>query len=149
MSAAPARSSVRPSAAVPGRSERALGTARERALRIVAPARNRARRAPFVVVVVMVLSAGLVGLIVMNTALQDQAFHLARLQREASSLEVRQQQLQHTEDRLAEPSSLARSAAALGMVPNAAPVFLRPSTGEVIGVPTPAEPNSNVLGGQR
>jgi hypothetical protein len=148
MSAAPARSTVRAAARATAAPSRTLGGARERALRLVAPARNRARRAPFVVVVVTVLSAGLVGLVVTNTALQDQAFRLAQLQQEATSLEVRQSQLQYEEDRMAEPSSLAEAAAALGMVPNASPVFLRPSTGEVVGVPTPAEPNSNVLGGR-
>ncbi|GAA1733277.1 hypothetical protein GCM10009710_12510 [Aeromicrobium alkaliterrae] len=90
------------------------------------------------VVVVSILSAGLVGLVVMSTALQDQAFELARLQTQAQSLEVQQQQLEYEADRLGNPASLAAAAAALGMVPNATPVFLKPDTGEIIGVPTPA-----------
>ncbi|WP_344198879.1 hypothetical protein [Aeromicrobium alkaliterrae] len=141
MSASPARSTVRSSArtsAAPTRDLSRAGAARERALRIVAPARARARRAPFVVVVVSILSAGLVGLVVMSTALQDQAFELARLQTQAQSLEVQQQQLEYEADRLGNPASLAAAAAALGMVPNATPVFLKPDTGEIIGVPTPA-----------
>ncbi|WP_229053582.1 hypothetical protein [Aeromicrobium sp. Leaf350] len=141
MSASPARSTVRSSArtaAAPTRDLSRAGAARERALRIVAPARARARRAPFVVVVVTMLSAGLVGLVVMSTALQDQAFELARLQSEAQSLEVQQQQLEYEADRLSNPASLAAAATALGMVPNATPVFLKPDTGEIIGVPTPA-----------
>ncbi|MFT4187557.1 MAG: hypothetical protein QM621_03155 [Aeromicrobium sp.] len=119
----------------------AVRPTRERAsslLRLVAPARARARRAPFVVVVVFVLSAGLIGLVVMNTALQDQAFELSRLQAEAARLEIQQQQLEYDADRLADPASLAEAAAGLGMVPIETPVFLRPDTGEIIGVPTPA-----------
>jgi len=142
MSASPARSTVRASARTapaPTRDLSRAGVARQRALRIVAPARARARRAPFVVVVVAILSAGLVGLVILSTSLQNQAFELARLQEQAASLEVQQQQLQYEADRLANPASLADLAAALGMVPNATPVFLKPDTGEIIGVPTPAE----------
>ncbi len=141
MSAAPARSVVRPatrSAAVPTRDLSRGGAARERALRIVAPARARVRRAPFVVVVVTILSVGLVGLVVLSTALQNQAFELARLQEESTSLAVQQQQLEYEADRLANPASLAAAASAIGMIPNETPVFLKPDTGEIIGVPTPA-----------
>ncbi len=144
MSASPARATARPAArssrssAVTDPRSRA-GAARDRALRIVAPARARVRRAPFVVVLVTILSAGLVGLVVTNTALQSQAFRLAELQREAASLEIQQQQLEYEADRLANPGSLAEAAAELGMVPNAVPVFLQPNTGEIIGVPTPAD----------
>ena len=83
-------------------------------LRLVAPVRSRASRAPFVVVVLTVLGAGLVGLILLSTVLQAQAFEIARLSTRA------------------------------GMVPNANPAFLRPSDGEVIGDPEPAAPRSNV-----
>lgn len=140
MSAAPARSVARPAArpAVPTRDLSRAGAARQRALRIVAPARARARRAPFVVVVVTVLSVGLVGLVVLSTALQNQAFELARLQEQSSSLAVQQQQLEYEADRLANPASLAAAASAIGMIPNETPVFLKPDTGEIIGVPTPA-----------
>lgn len=145
MSASPARATARPLTRTSARSSAAAPqsraeVARERALRLVAPARARVRRAPFVVVLVAILSAGLVGLVVTNTALQDQAFRLAELQREANSLAIQQQQLEYEADRLANPASLAQAAAELGMVPNAVPVFLQPSTGEIIGVPTPAEP---------
>ncbi|MCK5890593.1 MAG: hypothetical protein P1U38_01540 [Aeromicrobium sp.] len=141
MSAAPARSVVRSTArgaTAPARDLSRAGAARERALRIVAPARARARRAPFVVVVVTVLSVGLVGLVVLSTVLQNQAFELARLQQESSSLTVQQQQLQYEADRQASPASLAAAASGIGMIPNQTPVFLKPDTGEIIGVPTPA-----------
>lgn len=140
MSGAAARPALRP-ARLPGESG-----VRARALRIVAPARSRARRAPFVVVVLALLSAGLVGLIVTNTALQDQAFRLADLQSRATALEIQQQELQREAERRAAPAALAEDALRLGMVPNATPVFLRPSDGAVIGVPTPAEPGTNVQG---
>ncbi|MFT4298492.1 MAG: hypothetical protein QM597_02490 [Aeromicrobium sp.] len=142
MSASPVRSAMR-SAYQPVLPDRELRSraekARERAfLRLVTPAQARARRAPFVVVIVAILSVGLVGLIVINTALQDQAFELARLQQQAAALEMQQQQLAYEADRMANPASLADAARSLGMVPNENPVFLKPDTGEIIGVPTPA-----------
>lgn len=118
--------------------------ARVRALRLVAPVRARARRTPFVVVVVSLLSIGLVGLIVISTTLQDQAFKLAELQRESTSLKIEQQRISRQVDALDSPGSVAQKAISLGMVPNANPVFLRPSDGEVIGQPVPAQPKSNV-----
>ncbi|EFQ84342.1 hypothetical protein HMPREF0063_11058, partial [Aeromicrobium marinum DSM 15272] len=120
--------------------------ARARVLRVVAPARSRARQAPFVAVVAALLSAGLVGLIVTNTALQDQSFRLAELSGQAADLRIQQQQLQRDAERRSGPSAVAAAALRLGMVPNANPVFLRPSDGAVIGVPQPAEGNTNVAG---
>lgn len=113
-------------------------------LRLVAPVRSRASRAPFVVVVLTVLGAGLVGLILLSTVLQAQAFEIARLSTRAEALGVQQQELRREVDRLQAPAALAERAIRLGMVPNANPAFLRPSDGEVIGDPEPAEPRSNV-----
>lgn len=113
-------------------------------LRLVAPVRSRASRAPFVVVVLTVLGAGLVGLILLSTVLQAQAFEIARLSTRADALGVQQQELRREVDRLQAPAALAERAIRLGMVPNANPAFLRPSDGEVIGDPEPAEPRSNV-----
>ncbi len=113
-------------------------------LRLVAPVRSRASRAPFVVVVLTVLGAGLVGLILLSTVLQAQAFEIARLSSKADALGVQEQELRREVERLQAPAALAERAVRLGMVPNANPVFLRPSDGTVIGDPEPAEPRSNV-----
>jgi cell division protein FtsB len=113
-------------------------------LRLVAPVRSRASRAPFVVVVLTVLGAGLVGLILLSTVLQAQAFEIARLSSKADALTVQEQELRREVDRLQAPAALAERALRLGMVPNANPVFLRPGDGKVIGDPEPAESRSNV-----
>lgn len=113
-------------------------------LRLVAPVRSRAGRAPFVVVVLTVLGVGLVGLILLSTVLQSQAFEIARLSSRADALAVQEQDLRREVDRLQAPAALAERALRLGMVPNANPAFLRPSDGQVIGDPEPAEPRSNV-----
>lgn len=128
-------------------SSRTVATARqgwEVGLRLVGPVRQRARRAPFVVVVLGMLAAGLVGLILMSTVLQAQAFQMSELRRDAAALEVQRQGLERDLNYLQSPAGLADKAMAEGMVPNAAPVFLRLSDGVVIGKPTPAKPGTNI-----
>lgn len=127
-------------APVPGR----LEEARAVGLRLVRPVRSRARKAPFVVVVLTVVSIGLVGLIIMSTVLQAQAFEASKLQREARSLATQQQALGRDIDRLQSPANVAREAIAIGMVPNANPAFLRLSDGKVLGKPEAAKAGSNI-----
>jgi len=113
-------------------------------LRLVAPSRNQAGRTPFVVVVITVISLGLIGLIFMSTVLQQQAFEIAKLDREATALKSQQESLTHDLDRMKSPSEVASSAVRYGMVPNTNPVFLRLTDGKVIGTPAPALPGTNV-----
>ncbi len=113
-------------------------------LRLVAPPRTTAGRAPFVAVVITVISLGLVGLILISTILQGQSFELSKLEREANSLRTQQDSLRHDLDQMKSPAGLASSAVAYGMVPNSNPVFLRLSDGKVIGKPKPALPDTNV-----
>lgn len=112
---------------------------RDVGLRLVRPVRSRARRAPFVVVVLTVLSIGLVGLIVASTVLQSQAFEQAKLDREVATLHTQQQSLAREVDRLHSPGSIADRANGLGMVRNTNPTFLRLSDGKVLGTPQAAE----------
>lgn len=115
-----------------------------RRLRLVRPVRSRARKAPFVVVVMIMLSIGLVGLIIMSTVLQAQSFEAAKLEREANALEVQKQSLAREVDGLLSPASVARRALVFGMVPNTNPAFLRLSDGKVLGKPEPAASGSNI-----
>jgi cell division protein FtsL len=120
-------------------------SAKAAGLRLVRPVRSRARKAPFVAVVLTVLSVGLVGLIVMSTVLQAQSFESQRLDRQAAELETQQQLLSREVDRLQSPANVARRAIAYGMVPNTNPAFLRLSDGKVLGKPEAAKPgNTNI-----
>lgn len=112
------------------------------------PARTRLRAVPqrpappsrvmFVGVVVAVMAAGLVGLLLLNIAMQSSAFQLAQLDSRAEDLHIRQQALDLEVDRLGSPEQLAERASAQGMVPNPRPVFLDLSSGKVVGDPIPA-----------
>lgn len=123
---------------------RRISEARVAGLRLVRPVRSRARRAPFVVVVLTLLSIGLVGLIVMSTVLQAQSFEAAKLGRTADALKTQQQSLAREVEGLQSPANVAQRALRVGMVPNVNPAFLRLSDGKVLGKPEPALPGSNV-----
>lgn len=125
-------------------SSRGLSEARAAGLRLVRPVRSRARRAPFVVVVLTLMSIGLVGLIVMSTILQAQSFEVAKLNRTADALATQQQSLSREVDRLQSPVNVAGRALRVGMVPNTNPAFLRLADGKVLGKPEPAAPGSNL-----
>ncbi len=111
---------------------------RRPALAVVPERRVVLGRAPFVGGVVVMLVAGLLGLLALNTALAKDAFRLHTLTVDGRALEDREQTLAQEVERLRAPQSLAEKAAALGMVQAGPPAFLRLSDGVVLGSPTPA-----------
>jgi hypothetical protein len=132
-----------------------LAQARSRALRpiadlprprltVVAKAASRAPRIPFVVLVVTLLVGGLVGLLLLNTALQRGAYTTTSLRDRAAALSMREQQLEVKVDAMSEPQRLARRAVRLGMVADASPGFLQLSTGEIVGAPTAGKRSNRV-----
>ncbi|MEU0195716.1 septum formation initiator family protein [Streptomyces afghaniensis] len=98
---------------------------------------GQAARTPFVLLVVLLLGGGLIGLLVLNSALSEGAFRLDDLQRETKSLTDEEQALQRDIDAYSAPEALQRRARELGMVPGGDPAFLAPD-GTVKGVPSPA-----------
>jgi cell division protein FtsB len=102
-----------------------------------AAGRSQAARTPFVLLVVLLLGGGLIGLLVLNSALSEGAFQLDDLQKETKSLTDEEQALQRDVDAYSAPDALQRRARELGMVPGGDPVFLDPD-GTVKGVPSPA-----------
>ncbi|MEI8409532.1 MULTISPECIES: hypothetical protein [unclassified Kribbella] len=104
-------------------------------LRVVYGAPFRPPRMPFVIFVVSLLAAGLVGLLLLNTELQSGTFQVTALNKQADQLKDQQEQLEKQVRTLESPQNLADSALRMGMVPNPNPVFLRLSDGQVLGVP--------------
>jgi hypothetical protein len=111
---------------------------------LVAPVTDRARRTPFVVVLLVVIGTGLVGLILISTAMQAQTFELAKLTAQTRELETTQQTLQREVSELESPEHLGPVAVAHGMVPSQTPVYLQLSDGTVKGSPKPADKRSNI-----
>ena len=109
-------------------------------LTVVPRVRSRAPRVPFVTLVSVVLVAGIVGLLLFNTSLQQASFAAASLEQQADALAAREQTLRMELDELRNPQRVATEAQAMGMVIPAAPVFLDLGDGAVTGVRTPATP---------
>ncbi|MCX5038375.1 MULTISPECIES: FtsB/FtsL family cell division protein [Streptomyces] len=100
-------------------------------------ARGQAARAPFVLLVVVLLGGGLIGLLVLNSALSEGSFQLDDLKQRTKELTDEEQALQRDIDAYSAPRALQRRARELGMVPGGDPAFLDPD-GRVKGSPSPA-----------
>ncbi|MCX4739715.1 FtsB/FtsL family cell division protein [Streptomyces antibioticus] len=100
---------------------------------------RRAARTPFVLLVVLLLGGGLIGLLVLNSALSEGSFKMDDLQRDTKGLTDEEQALQRDIDSYSAPDALQRRARELGMVPGGDPAFLNPD-GTVKGVPSAAAP---------
>ncbi|MGW7420920.1 FtsB family cell division protein [Streptomyces sp. NPDC054813] len=98
---------------------------------------NQAARTPFVLLVVLLLGGGLIGLLVLNSALSEGSFRLDDLQKQTKNLTDEEQALQRDIDAYSAPDALQRRARELGMVPGGDPAFLG-SDGTVKGVPSTA-----------
>ncbi|MGW3664210.1 hypothetical protein [Streptomyces sp. NPDC005141] len=105
-----------------------------RLARLLPAGAGQAARTPFVLLVVLLLGGGLIGLLVLNSALSEGAFRLDDLQKDTKSLTDEEQGLQRDVDAYSAPDALQRRARELGMVPGGDPAFLNPD-GTVKGVP--------------
>jgi hypothetical protein len=128
-----------------GRAPRLAEAAVEKArLTLVPTRRTAAPRAPFAVLVFAILGAGVVGLLMFNTHMQQASFYATRLQNRADDLTARQQKLDMELERLRAPQRLAEAGKALGMVAPGVPAFVKLSDGSIVGHPTPASPGDAV-----
>ncbi len=114
----------------------APGGPRSASLRLVPQRRSTAAKAPFVVAVVVLLVGGLLGLLLLNTVVAQDAFRLHDLQQQGRVLGDREQALAKQVQALQAPGAISSRALALGMVPGGVPVFLRLPDGAVLGAAT-------------
>ena len=90
-------------------------------------------RLPFMLILAGVLVVGLVGLLMLQTRVQEQSFEVRQLQATATQLSYKQAQLEAEVQQKATPAEIARQATALGMVPNPHAVYIDVRTGTVVG----------------
>ena len=105
--------------------------------------RTQAARTPFAVLVIAMLVAGVVGLLMFNTNMQQASFKATALQEQVNTLTAKEQSLNMELDSLRDPQRLATEAKGLGMVPPAQPAFIR-LDGTVLGTPAAATPDNAV-----
>ncbi len=99
--------------------------------------RRRMATIPFVMVVALVLAAGMVGLLLLTTALQNQTFTVQEKQREADVLADRLAALQAEVADARSVQNLAVSAQKLGMRPNPYGAQVVLPDGTVVGTAVP------------
>ncbi|WP_344334850.1 hypothetical protein, partial [Streptomyces globosus] len=99
---------------------------------------GQAARTPFVLLVVALLAGGLISLLLLNSALNEGSFRLAKLKKETTALTDEEQALQRDVDAYSAPDALQRRAVELGMVPGGSPAFID-GNGKVSGTAPAAE----------
>lgn len=105
-----------------------------RLARLMPSGPSSAARTPFVLLVVLLLSGGLITLLLLNSSLSQGSFRLSELKKQTTELTDQEQALQRDVDSRSAPDALERRARELGMVPGGSPAFLGPD-GAVRGVP--------------
>ncbi|SDZ07607.1 hypothetical protein SAMN05444365_105194 [Micromonospora pattaloongensis] len=107
-------------------------------LKVAPPLPVAVPRAPFVALVLVVVVGGVLGILMVNTKINENAFRLGTLKEQQASLDIRQQQLENEIAQHEAPGNLAAQARKLGLVESGPPAFIRLPDGRVIGVPQPA-----------
>ncbi|MEV0729972.1 hypothetical protein [Polymorphospora sp. NPDC050346] len=107
-------------------------------LRVAPPRPVAVPRAPFVAAVLVLVVGGVLGILVINTKINENAFRLDNLQNEQAALDVREQKLKREIAQHEAPGNLTARARQLGLVESKQPAFIRLPDGQVIGIPQPA-----------
>ncbi|MFB6396826.1 hypothetical protein AAFH96_27540 [Polymorphospora sp. 2-325] len=107
-------------------------------LRVAPPRPVAVPRAPFVAAVLVLVVGGVLGILVINTKINENAFRLDSLQTEQAALDVREQKLKREIAQHEAPGNLTARARQLGLVESKQPAFIRLPDGQVIGIPQPA-----------
>ncbi|RZU77213.1 hypothetical protein EV384_5928 [Micromonospora kangleipakensis] len=108
-------------------------------LRVAPPPPVSVPRAPFVGLILVLVVGGVLGILLVNTKINENAFKLEKLQQQQAKLDVDQQQLEKEIAEQKAPGNLTANARKLGLVESGEPAYIRLPDGKTIGVPHPAE----------
>lgn len=106
-----------------------------RQLRLVPRPRARMSRVAFVSMLCAIVGIGMVGLLLLNTALQNQAFEATQLRRQVAEISYTQGELEQLVIESGSARELSRKATELGLRPNRDIAFVALPTGLVEGEP--------------
>jgi hypothetical protein len=108
---------------------------------------RRARpKTVYATIVIGGLFTVLLAQLLLSIGLSDGAYAIQSLQQKQRDLGRTQQVLSEDLERLSSPQNLAANAGAMGMVSNAAPVYLRLSDAAVLGAPVAATADDSTAG---
>ena len=94
-------------------------------------------RTAFVVLVLVVVAAGVIGILLLNTKVNENAFILYDLTQAQAELDQREQELEQQIAQARSPAQLAESARRMGLVQAEEVAYLRLPDGEVLHEPVP------------
>ena len=107
-------------------------------LTVAPPAPVTAPRAPFVALVLVLVLAGVIGILVLNTKIAENAFKLDELRNAQVKLDHDEQRLKSDIAEQESPVNVAARGAQLGLVPSRTPAFLLLPDGTKLEMPGPA-----------
>ncbi|MFY1637520.1 hypothetical protein ACN27F_30330 [Solwaraspora sp. WMMB335] len=107
-------------------------------LRVAPPVPVAVPRAPFIAMILVVVVGGVLGVLLVNTKINENAIRIGNLEQQQSNLDIQEQQLEKEIAQHESPGNLAAQARKLGLVESGPPAFIRLPDGRVIGVPQPA-----------
>ncbi|TCB97940.1 hypothetical protein E0H26_10095 [Micromonospora zingiberis] len=117
-------------------------------LRVAPPPPVRVPRAPFAALVVVLVVGGVLGILAVNTKINENAFRLLELQQQQAKLDVEQQQLTKQIAEAEAPGNLAAQARKLGLVESGEPALIRLPDGKLLSVPQPAGGQASITSTQ-
>ncbi|MER7277356.1 hypothetical protein ABT369_23225 [Dactylosporangium sp. NPDC000244] len=103
------------------------------------PAPVSAPRAPFVALVLVLVLSGVVGILVLNTRIAENAFKLDALKTKQAGLDRDEERLRSDLANKESPVTLASRAKQLGLVPSRTPAFLVLPDGTKLEMPGPSK----------
>jgi hypothetical protein len=135
-----AGAAVRRSSQQPARRDAPSGrpSVRRPPLRVVQAPPTAGSPLGFALLCATLLAAGLIALLLLNTAVAQDSFGLQRLQAGSQQLTDQRQALVQSNDLAASPQQLAQHAWTLGLVPASGSAFVQLPSGRVVGVASPA-----------
>jgi hypothetical protein len=105
-------------------------------LRVAPPAPINVPRAPFVALVIVLVIAGVFGILLINTKTNENSFRITELQKQQAILDNEQQGLQRQIDFFETPGNIQARARQLGLV-DGHPAYIRLPDGKIINPPVP------------
>ena len=95
-------------------------------------------RTPFLALVAGLVIVGVLGVLVLNTKINENSFRLNDLRATQAALDLQEEQLAQNLAELESPGNLRAAANRLGLVPAGTPAYISLPDGRVVGVPQPA-----------
>ena len=128
--------------------ERAGAATRPPRLRVAPPPPVSVPRAPFAALIVVLVVGGVLGILAVNTKINENAFRLEKLQQQQARLDQQKQQLDKQIAEAEAPGNLTAEARRLGLVDAGELAYIRLPDGRTIGVPRPATGEPSVTSQQ-